>query len=117
MRYIPNFIKIILSIGFPPFAIVWAIACSREMTKKLKNATQNPNEQTAEQLIESWTRIKLGVNNHPRNWKMLRDSWYRINGSNRVTTAQKQKIIDLFQKKGLIMNKVNIINNYNGRSS
>lgn len=113
MRYIPIPIKIILSIAiFPLFIIVWAIACSREMSKTLETATRVPNEQNVAEMVETWNRIKLAVNNHPNNWKNLRNSWYRINGSDMVPTYLKQQTIDIFQKKGLFINNPRIIDNY-----
>lgn len=112
MRYIPLPLKIILSFGFPLFGIVWLIACSRELSKTLDDATKTPNAETVSHLIEAWTRIKLSVHNHPDSWRSLRNSWYKINGSSKVPTHLKQQTINLFQKKGLFINNTKIIDNY-----
>ena len=113
IKKIPLPVKIMLCFfGFPVFLAIWAIASSMEMTKTLKEAEKNPNKETVGNLIESWTRIILSVNNHPDTWKKLREGWYRINGSDKVPTPMKKEVLRIFKKKGLYLSNEKIIDNY-----
>ncbi len=113
LRDIPLPIKIVLTICiFPVFGIIWIVASSMEMERVLKNARFYPNEQTVTQLLETFNRVKLGVANHPENWKKLRETWYAINGSNRVPTYLKEMVIMKFTKLGLYISNTKVIDNY-----
>ena len=113
IKKIPLPIKIILCFCvFPIFLLIWSIACAMEMEKTMKAAALNPNEETVAALIEAWKRIILGVNNHPENWKKVRDAWFKINGSNKVPTPYKKEVLEIFKKRGLYLSNDKIIDNY-----
>ena len=113
IRNIPLPIKILLCfIVFPIFAIIWYAAAANEMSKTLKAATQNPDIDTVGTVIEAWTRIIVGIDNHPDSWNELRSSWYKINGSDQVPTYMKRDLLAIFKKKGLRISNERIIDNY-----
>ncbi len=116
LRDIPLGIKLLASIFlFPFFLFVWVIACSMDMSKVMKRAEQNPNEETVQDLIDTCNRIKLAPTNHPQVWAKYRNLWYKINGSNRVPTYLKQQVIDKFTHYGLYAN-TKVIDNYKSYS-
>ncbi len=113
LRDIPLGIKLILCFfGFPLFLIIWAVACSFDMTKTLSEAEKNPNEENVLIMLEAWNRIKLSVNNHPDTWQKLRNAWYKINGSPKVPTYLKKQVLEVFKRKGLHVSNDRIIDNY-----
>lgn len=114
LRKIPLPIKIFLSfVLFPVFIIIWMGAASGEMQKTMNDAAQNPNIETVSRFLEAWRRIVVSVNNHPENWKKIREAWYKINGSDKVPTDMKREVLEIFKKRGLYLSNEKIIDNYN----
>lgn len=60
-------------------------------------------------------KLGVGINNHPKNWAMYRDMFYKINNCSDVPSELKEKIKQRLIKKGLYINNMRIIDNYKER--
>lgn len=119
VRELPLGIKILACLVFPP-AIAIVFICQLfgsviEMEEKMGAVSKNPTEETVTACIEYFEKAWLGFNNHPDNWNRIRKVWYVVNGSSKVTTPTKEKFLEKLTKRGLYVNNVRIIDNYDGR--
>ena len=96
------------------FLFIRGIYINVSMFFARRTVVKNPTEENAMKVFRL-LNAKLGVtiNNHPKDWAKFRDMFYHINKSNAVPSELKDRIKQRLVKKGLYINNVRIIDNYN----
>ena len=79
--------------------------------KVIKSPTQE-NAQNVFRLLNA--KLGVSINNHPKDWAKFRDMFYYINNSPDIPSELKEKIKTRLIKKGLYINNMKIIDNFNG---
>ena len=100
-----------LTTGVFPYLIILSVWQSGERKTVFDGTIKNPCNETVEELLAYTEHISF--TNHPNEWNALRSMWNVINHSPNVTSDLKRKVIASFTSKGLYLNNVNVINNYN----
>ena len=120
---IPLWIKVVLTIIFPPLIIFWiilyllgpSIRYASNENKLFAELVNNPSKEKAEEYIAlTHTKPVLSFlpDNNPSSWAILREKWQIINHSNKVPTQMKKEIFEYLVSRCLYVSNSKIVDNY-----
>lgn len=101
--------------AFMPWSWSRAMKFAKKENEIFTKLVNDPCEQNAIEYIEfrkTRPSFSLTFRNHPSVWAALREKWYKINKSDRISYEMKKAIMEDLQKQGLHLNNQKIIDNY-----
>ena len=99
--------------GLFVFIFVYSLISQIQLVIARNAAKRNPTEANAWRIYKILGRFGVGIQNHPKEWGKYRDMFYVVNGSPYVPTELKERLKARLTKKGLYINNMKIIDNYN----
>ena len=108
-----------MCISLSPFGFSSAVSFARKESELFKKLVNDPCEENAVEYIEhrkNKPAFSFTYSNHPSVWASLREKWYVINASDRISYEMKKAIMEDLMWQGLHLNNQKIINNYKGDS-
>lgn len=114
IEYYKNAFK--LKLALFPFGLSKAVSFAKEENRLFKELVANPCEENAKAYIELRKQkptFSLTFANHPSVWARVREQWYIINKSNRISYEMKRAVMEDLMSQGLHLNNQKIIDNYN----